>query len=401
MKYGWQKMRDAFLELERTGAPGLSLRDDVWSGSDFMNLFAADDATAGIREHDSVILFSTDGAQVYRNKTSDCWFSIAVTLNLPPELRYKNNEVLPLAIIPGGENKPKNMDSFNYPVFHEMGCLMKEGMSIFDADDGQKHDSRLFLPLACADGPAMTSLDGGVGHSGALGCRLKCPFKGRHKAGRAHYYPALQKPHDYDVLGCNHADQDPIDIAQWAPDHQAYLHALKDLLACRTTSEYNKVRLQTGLTKPSLFLGFPQGHILGVPGSFPLDMFHVPALNAPDLLINLWRATLDCDTTDDGDSRDSWTWAEFLRQTDLWREHGAKVGSARPYLPSWFDNPPRNPAEKLNTKFKGWEFMLYLYGLGPMCFQKYLAERHWEHFCKLVRILEVNGQEELTTKDVH
>jgi hypothetical protein len=114
-----------------------------------------------------------------------------------------------------------------------MQFLMKEGMQVYDAKDGLEHPSHLFLPLVCADGPAMTALDGGVGHSGALGCWLKCPFKGRHKPKGSHYYPALQRPNNYNVEGCSHVDQAPEGVAEWRSDQttrDGYLKALAELL---------------------------------------------------------------------------------------------------------------------------------------------------------------------------
>jgi hypothetical protein len=407
MKYGWNLMRTLHAQMVAEHKTHLNQWLDVWYGSDFLNKFAALPTDDGIQEHDSVIFFSTDGAQVYRNKKSNCTFSVAVILNLKPSVRYKNTELLPLAIIPGSDgedtSRPHNMDSFNFPVFHEMACLMKEGMQIYDADEKVNHLSHLFLPLAGADGVALTALDGGVGHSGALGCRLKCPAKRRNKSGGSHYYPALQLPNHYNNPSSMHPDQDPAVLARYTPDHAAYMQNLEELLECRNTHndrEYEKVRLRTGCTKPSLFIGFPAESTLGVPGTFPLDMFHVPALNAPDLFLKLWRGTLACDTKR-GDSRTDWPWTEYLSQSALWKEHGAKVASARPYLPSDFDKAPRDPAKKSNSGYKGQEWMTYLYALGPMVLQPYLPMIYWKHFCRFCRFLELVGQDHIVKKELN
>ncbi|KAJ6528077.1 hypothetical protein B0H19DRAFT_1195027 [Mycena capillaripes] len=34
-------------------------------------------------------------------------------------------------------------------------------------------------------------------------------------------------------------------------------------------------------------------------------------------------------------------------------------------IPGSFDRPPRNPAEKINSGYKAWERLLYVYGAGP------------------------------------
>jgi hypothetical protein len=55
-----------------------------------------------------------------------------------------------------------------------------------------------------------------------------------------------------------------------------------------------------------------------------------------------------------------------------------------PYLPGSFDRPPRNPAQKISSGYKAWEYMLYMYALGPALLYSALPEKYWKHFCKLV-----------------
>jgi len=49
-----------------------------------------------------------------------------------------------------------------------------------------------------------------------------------------------------------------------------------------------------------------------------------------------------------------------------------------------FDRPPRNPAEKISSGYKAWEFLTYVFGLGPGVFLDILLDIYWTHFCKLV-----------------
>ena len=62
--------------------------------------------------------------------------------------------------------------------------------------------------------------------------------------------------------------------------------------------------------------------MLGIPGCFGSDIMHLAALNLPDLLINLWRGTLDCDVSD---NRSTWDWAKLVG--DTWQEHGRQVAA--------------------------------------------------------------------------
>jgi hypothetical protein len=60
---------------------------------------------------------------------------------------------------------------------------------------------------------------------------------------------------------------------------------------------------------------------------------------------------------------------------------------------------PRNPATKINTKYKGMEWMNYLYGLGPIEFRQDLPDKHWDNFCKYVGIIELNGSKSVTAEE--
>jgi hypothetical protein len=87
---------------------------------------------------------------------------------------------------------------------------------------------------------------------------------------------------------------------------------------------------------------------------------HLGALNLNDLMISLWRGTIDCTRPDE---KSMWTWV--VLHGEAWQQHGKAVADTLHYLPSSFDCPPRNITEKLTSGYKAWEFLLYLYGLCP------------------------------------
>jgi hypothetical protein len=152
--------------------------DDFIHGSDYIDAVNRGDITTD----DMVVVFSIDGAQLYKNKHSDCWISIWIVLDHSPDVRYKKRYVLPDTFIPG-PNNPKNPDSFLYPSFHHLATLQREGLHIWDASLDRVFTSYPFLAFVMADGPAMAHLSGFVGHTGAYGCRLYCPVKGCRKPG--------------------------------------------------------------------------------------------------------------------------------------------------------------------------------------------------------------------------
>ena len=48
------------------------------------------------------------------------------------------------------------------------------------------------------------------------------------------------------------------------------------------------------------------------------------------------------------------------------------------------ERPLRNIAEKLTSKYKAWEFLLYLYGLGPGLLYGIFLDIYYLNYCKLI-----------------
>jgi hypothetical protein len=361
---------------------------DIFYGQEYLDAVQS----GKINDEDIVLLMSIDGAQLYQSKESDCWIYIWVILDLSPDKRYKKHYVLPGGFIPG-PNNPKNIDSFLLPGFHHVSALMKEGLSIWDAEKDETVISKPYVLLGAADGPGLAYLNGLTGHSGAFGCRLYCPVKGRRKADASHYYPALLKPHSYLVEGCDHPDVNGSHLP--IGNRTEYKTALDLVLNSRTQAQHTLNQKNTGITKPSIFNGFPENHCLGIPHCFGSDLMHLLSLNIPDILIKLWRGTLECDPND---SKQTWDWAVLTG--DVWKEHGWRVANTRPYLPGSFDRPPRNPAEKISSGYKAWEFLTYLFGLGPGIFYDLLPEKYWKNFCKLVAGVRLLHQQSIAKAEL-
>jgi hypothetical protein len=119
------------------------------------------------------------------------------------------------------------------------------------------------------------------------------------------------------------------------------------------------------------------------------------AINIPDLLINLWRGTIDCDKND---SKDLWEWVVLVG--DTWKSHGQDVARCRPYLPGSFDCPPRNPAEKISSGYKAWEFLIYVFGMCPALLRGVLPPRYWSNFCGLVSAVRFLQQRAITASQL-
>ena len=126
-----------------------------------------------------------------------------------------------------------------------------------------------------------------------------------------------------------------------------------------------------------------------------MDLMHLTALNDPDLLLGLWHGMVKCYQPN---TKDSWDWKVLTRQ--IWESHGKTVTMATPYLPSSFGQVPRNPAKKINSGYKAWEFLSYLFGLGPALLHSILPEKYWQNLCKLTRGIQVMYQLKLSPEQI-
>jgi hypothetical protein len=386
MRYLHERTQQIIAQMRATQT--IPVIDDIAMGRDYLGAVLDGD----IKENDIVLMVSLDGAQLYESKQSDCWMYIWIIVNLSPDKRYRKIHVRPGGFIPG-PNKPKNLDSFLFVGMHHLAAIQNEGLTIWDASRDATFISDLHLLFTTADGPGLVYWDGMVGHSGKNGCRMYCGVLGRRKTRGTRYYPALLKPLDQCVIGSDHASIDVTQIPLGGSDD--YADNLKHLVTSPNQRQWEIRKTETGLTKPPLILGLSPSRCLGVPFCMTTDIMHL-AGNLSDLLLALWRGTLDCGVSDDVET---WDWA-VLRDDDLWTAHGKAVEIAGPYLPGSFDRKPRNIMEKLNTSYKTWEFQLYTFGLAPALLYNILPEKYWVNYCQLVHAFQLMCQRRITSEDL-
>ncbi|OSD06289.1 hypothetical protein PYCCODRAFT_1422602 [Trametes coccinea BRFM310] len=60
------------------------------------------------------------------------------------------------------------------------------------------------------------------------------------------------------------------------------------------------------------------------------------------------------------------------------------LSAASDFLPGPFHRPPRNPAEKISSGYKCWEFLNWFYGLVSALLFNTLPRPYWVHICQLV-----------------
>ncbi|GBE89900.1 hypothetical protein SCP_1702260 [Sparassis crispa] len=118
-----EKRTQEILETLAQSDGTLPSYEDLLDGSDYLGTVA----DGRINSDDIILMLSLDGAQLYRNKASDCWIYIWVVFNHSPDVRYKRRHVLTGGFI-SGPNKPKNVGSFLFPGLHHLAALQREGL---------------------------------------------------------------------------------------------------------------------------------------------------------------------------------------------------------------------------------------------------------------------------------
>ena len=90
------------------------------------------DIVPHLKLHDTVLMFLVDGAQLYRNKKSDCWMYIWVIYDLTLGDHCKKWYILLGGFVPG-PNAPKNFDSLFFSSTYHLFALQHEGPIVWDA----------------------------------------------------------------------------------------------------------------------------------------------------------------------------------------------------------------------------------------------------------------------------
>jgi hypothetical protein len=93
--------------------------DDIFDGDLYKELV---EEGFFLDERDIALIGSTDGYQIFRQKTDSCWIVMFINANLSPDIRVKKENLLISAIIPGPD-EPKNFNSFLQPIIDELKIL--------------------------------------------------------------------------------------------------------------------------------------------------------------------------------------------------------------------------------------------------------------------------------------
>jgi Transposase family tnp2 len=122
-------------------------------------------------DHRGIALgFATDGFAPFKKRKHTAWFLLIFNYNLPPEQRFRKDNILYIGIIPGPK-KPWDADSFIYPLVCEL-LELAIGVSAYDALSRSLFALHAYVITGFGDIPAVSMLMHMKGHNGLCPCRM-------------------------------------------------------------------------------------------------------------------------------------------------------------------------------------------------------------------------------------
>lgn len=285
---------------------------------------------------------------------------ILLNLNLPPDQRYKVDNILSSILIPGPK-KPKDINSFLRPLVDELIDLENGRVTVADGDTGEKFVLRAHVLMVTGDGPAAADAMGMKTPGNAFRpCRM-CEIAGVRRTDvrqSPYYIPHTSYPFDSPPIRTRlRTDIETVEIAG---DDES--------------------RMLTGIKGKSELLRLRSVHF---PRSFPGDIMHCVLQNVTPMLFQLWNRTklgIDDKKTSNPTSHEdnSGLPSYFLEKSDL-DSIGDALIQSRSTIPLSLGHAPR----RIDHHFKGFkaaEWKAWLIHYGPPLLWTHLHELYLENF---------------------
>ncbi|OAD71018.1 hypothetical protein PHYBLDRAFT_148233 [Phycomyces blakesleeanus NRRL 1555(-)] len=139
---------------------------------------------------DIAVALLSDGFVNQKKSKQQLTIVHVMILNYDPSIRYTDEYLIQLAIIPG---KPVDLDSFLLPIIDEVISLGKYGL-IIKKFDGERIVGKVHMVMASGDIPQVTKYCHHKGHNSRYGCRV-CEVLGEASLrGRGMYFKNCSAP---------------------------------------------------------------------------------------------------------------------------------------------------------------------------------------------------------------
>jgi hypothetical protein len=264
----------------------------------------------------------------------ETWPLLVYNYNLPPDERFKSENMICLGIIPGPQ-KPWDFDSFLQP-FVEEGIQLELGVGAYDVLSGSSFTFRAFFILAFGDMPAVAMLMQMKGPNGLYPCRF-CHIQGitcSNANNNTHYVPLDRSKHpDVRKRGSTvdkkyNANCLPL---RTSTEYEDQAHHVQ---SATSQAEADRRAKASGIKGVAIL---SQLSALSFPHSFPYEFMHPIWENVVALLMSLWTNSFKQVNTNlsDGYYLNKDVWA------DIWsfsKQAGSTIPSA--YGPRMPDSKP-------------------------------------------------------------
>lgn len=300
-----------------------------------------------------------------------------VNFSLPPEIRTRIENLIPIGVIPG-PHTPKSLDSFFIPLLDELSELAK-GVRTYDALSAQSFELHAYLILFSGDMPAISKLLCLKGHNGYCPCRF-CLIQGQRPQGSTTYYPVLMPPTQRDVTW------NPYDLP---PRTRANLNEhLTEMYQATTITHRNDLSTHYGVNRLSIFLRNPSFQF---PDSFPYDIMHLFFENVCPLLCDQWTGSRKFKNIEPADPG-------YRLAPHIWEQIGEETARAYKTIPSEFVGAM---PDITNSKYKAEYWSFWIQYLGPILLRnRFPNAKYYRHFCALVSIIKTCLQFTITEQEI-
>jgi hypothetical protein len=369
---------------------------DIWDGEIIRRL---KERGFFSQETDLAFALGTDGVQLFDKGSYTVWPIMLVIYNLSPEVRFLEENVICLGIIPG-PFKPANIGSYLHPLINELKQLRDGINGVLDASTLSStfldtmaacqprltvDEFRATLPptslftlrahvvVVTSDMPARDELMGLTGH-GSYGYCNYCDIQGIFNK---HIYCPLTKP----TAGTTPSN---VDLSEWRV-YNANQLPIRDAVRdeCRARTEDRNFKKRTPLW---------DSDTVSWPWGYGIDHMHLFYLNVAKLMLMHWNGTM-FDPKSDATLRGSLE--DYYLKPDVWKAINEDMKKLR--LPSGFGNKVR-PIESMSTanELKQWVKII-----SPVVLLgRWTNPRYYEHWILFVEAVTISTDYNISRSDI-
>jgi hypothetical protein len=368
---------------EKTHKPGTI--QDIFDGALYRSLLDSFVMMAGRQlpfyhfsdPRDIALGLSTDGVAIFRRRSITSWPLLMYNYNLPPDIRFHKENLIPLGVIPGPK-KPWDMDSFIWPLAEEL-LQLEIGVKALDALTAQSFSLHAYLIACGGDMPALALLMRMKGHNAILPCRMCKIIAVKAPSSNTYYVPLHRCPDS------SPPTYDPAKLP--IRTHESFIHEATQVQFASNATTEKELATKFGIKGIPLLSCLSS---LSFPASFPYDFMHLIWENLIPNLISFWTGEFkELSHAEQG----------YMLAPAIWRDICATSAAAGDTIPAAFGCRVPNMTNRSQITAES-QSVWTLYVAPIVLCGRFPDERYYKHFLSLVRLLSLCLEFELSLEQV-